>query len=686
MNASSAAPLLSVRDLTVSYGPAKPPVLIDVAFRMSRGESVAIVGESGSGKSTLAMAIAGLLPQRAVRTGEVLWDGKDLATASPKEMRSVLGSEIGLVYQDGLRALNPVLTVGKQIEEVLASNLDLSRSDRRDRVRQLLTQVGITEPGLRRRQHPHQFSGGMRQRTLIAMGIGAEPQLLIADEPTTALDVTLQAQILALIRKLRDEQHMSLLLVTHDLGVVAETCDRVIVMYRGRVLETGAVDEVMRSPQHPYTAALLEATPDLRFARSSFSAMRGQPQSEAATDTICAFIHRCTHKMDVCETEPAALASLVRPGAGSAASACIRVQQGHLDPGSASRRTSAGAASEQAEPRSSGPERDVILEARALSITFATPGGATIRAVDDVSFSLTRGQSLAIVGESGSGKSTIARAISALERPSAGSVSVDGHDLYALSRKQLRTVRTRVQMVFQDPRSSLNPKRTIASLLDEASRRSSDLPGIGSVDEAMELVGIPTSWKGRYPNELSGGQSQRVAIARALLAKPLVLVADEAVSSLDVSIQGQILALLRDVQRELGVALVFVSHDLAVARDLCERVLVLYLGTVVEHGRMDRVFSRPSHPYTAALLSAAPIPDPAVAGRERILLLGEPPSPFNTPSGCRFHTRCPIGPSADRSDRAICSEVAPELVGDVVARARCHFPGEIHPMHGGGLS
>jgi len=682
----TAEPLLAVRDLTVSYGASKAPVLIDVSFSLSRGESVAIVGESGSGKSTLAMAIAGLLPQRAVRTGAVLWDGDDLMSASPKAMRRVLGSEIGLVYQDGLRALNPVLTVGKQIDEVLASNLDLSRAERRGRVEQLLTQVGITEPALRRRQHPHQFSGGMRQRTLIAMGIGAQPQLLIADEPTTALDVTLQAQVLALIRKLRDEQHMSLLLVTHDLGVVAETCDRVIVMYRGRVLETGAVTQVMRSPQHPYTAALLEATPDLRYARSSFSAMRGQPQSEAATDAVCAFIHRCAHRTDDCETEPAVLEAVRTSGSGFAATSCIRVHKDELDPGAALNRIQTSALPGESDPSEPSAGRDVILEARELSVTFATPGGATIRAVDDVTFDLRRGESIAIVGESGSGKSTIARAISALERPSAGSVWVDGHDLYALSRKQLRSVRTRVQMVFQDPRSSLNPKRTIESLLDEASRRSSGLPGIASVDEAMELVGIPRSWKGRYPHELSGGQSQRVAIARALLAKPLILVADEAVSSLDVSIQGQILALLRDVQRELGVALVFVSHDLAVARDLCDHVLVLYLGTVVEHGRMDRVFSRPSHPYTAALLSAAPIPDPAVAGRERILLLGEPPSPFNTPRGCRFHTRCPIGPSADRSDRAVCFEAAPELVGDPSSRARCHFPGELKPTHGGDLS
>lgn len=682
----TAAPLLSVRDLTVSYGPSRAPVLIDVSFSLFSGESVAIVGESGSGKSTLAMAIAGLLPQRAVRAGKVLWNGDDLVTASPRAMRRVLGSEIGLVYQDGLRALNPVLTVGKQIDEVLASNLILSKSDRRDRVEQLLTQVGISEPSLRRGQHPHQFSGGMRQRALIAMGIGAQPRLLIADEPTTALDVTLQAQVLALIRKLRDEQHMSLLLITHDLGVVAETCDRVIVMYRGRVLETGAVEQVMRRPHHPYTAALLEATPDLRYARSSFSAMRGQPQSEAATDSICAFIHRCTHRTDDCETEPAVLEAVDALGAEFAATSCIRVQKGELDPGSAPCRIRASAVTGDSNPSDQSVERDIILEARGMSVTFATPRGVTIRAVDDVTFDLRRGESLAIVGESGSGKSTIARAVSALERPSAGSVWVDGHDLYALSRKQLRSVRTRVQMVFQDPRSSLNPKRTIESLLDEASRRSSALPGIASVDEAMELVGIPRSWKGRYPHELSGGQSQRVAIARALLAKPMILVADEAVSSLDVSIQGQILALLRDVQQELGVALVFVSHDLAVARDLCNHVMVLYLGTVVEHGRMDQVFSRPSHPYTAALLSAAPIPDPAVAGRERILLLGEPPSPFNTPRGCRFHTRCPIGPSADRSDRAVCTEAVPDLVGDQVSRARCHFPGEIQAAHGGDRS
>ncbi|TCC02514.1 ABC transporter ATP-binding protein [Kribbella soli] len=529
--------LLTISDLTVRIDTSRGPItpVRDVSLSIPKGKMLGLVGESGSGKSVTAMTITRLLPRRSVHVtgGRIEFDGRDLTNLSDRSLRAVRGKEIATIFQEPMTALNPVLTIADQVAEPLRVHLGLSRRQAADRAAELLDMVGIRDTARVLRDYPHQLSGGMRQRVMIAMAMSCEPKLLIADEPTTALDVTTQLQILELVMDLQQKHGTSVLLITHDLGVVAQTCDEVTVMHNGQVQETAPVEQIFEAPQADYTKRLLSFLPSSR------------PRTR--------------------EARPADEAPLLK------VSDLVKVFPGRR------RRT---------EP---------------------------VTAVDGVSFSVAPGRTLAIVGESGSGKSTTGRALLRLHEPTSGAVTFDGVDLLGLSAAELRAMRSRMQIVFQDTYASLDPRWTIERTLAEPLRLHTDLDAAGIRErlvEVMELVGLEAEHLERFPHEFSGGQRQRIGIARALLLNPSLVVCDEPVSALDVSVQAQVLELLKDLQDRLGLAYVFISHDLSVVRLIADDVLVMSRGKVVEHGTVDEVFAAPKHPYTKALLAAVPSPDP----------------------------------------------------------------------------
>jgi len=650
--------LLEVRGLRTEFSTDAGVVraVNDVSITVPRGRVVGVVGESGSGKSVTARSILRMVnPPGRIVAGELLFDGRDLLTLSEKDMREIRGSEIAMVFQDPQSALNPVMTVGAQIAEALTVH-GLGRRAARARALDLLRQVGIPDAERRIDDYPHQFSGGMRQRVVIAIALANEPSLLIADEPTTALDVTIQAQILRLLGRLRDELGIAVLMITHDMGVVAETCDDVVVMYGGRVVEQGPVEVVFKRQEHPYTADLLEAMPRLDAGdRSRLPAIPGAPPDPAALPSGCAFHPRCRLAEDRCRTE---IPELVATTAGHAA-ACWVTQGGAAIPPLV---PETGAASRV------GAADTPLLEVEDLRVDVSSGRRGLFRrpepvyAVDGVSLSVAGGETLGLVGESGCGKSTLARTVVGINQASAGAVRVDSG----------------VQYVFQDPYASLNPRRTIRQSLDEAL----EMRGVpraerdAEASELMRRVGLGDGHLDRYPHAFSGGQRQRIGIARALAVRPKVLILDEPVSALDVSIQAQIINLLEELRDDLGLGYLFIAHDLSVVRHLSDRVAVMYLGKIVETGPVEAVYSTPGHPYTVALMSSSPVPDTAQRGRERIVLTGDLPSPKNPPSGCRFRTRCPIGPMAN-PDRQICVTTVPELTGTATGQqVACHFAGE----------
>jgi peptide/nickel transport system ATP-binding protein len=629
----------------------------DVSITVPRGKVVGVVGESGSGKSVTARSILRMVnPPGRIVAGELLFDGRDLLTLSEKDMLGIRGSEIAMVFQDPQSALNPVMTVGDQIAEALTVH-GVGKRAARARALDLLGQVGIPDAARRIDDYPHQFSGGMRQRVVIAIALAGEPSLLIADEPTTALDVTIQAQILRLLGRLRDELGIAVLMITHDMGVVAETCDDVVVMYGGRVVEQGPVDIVFKRQEHPYTADLLKAMPRLDAGdRSRLPAIPGAPPDPAALPAGCAFHPRCRLAEDRCRTEIPVLVT----GASQHAAACWVTQGGAAIPPLDPVATQAhGRAETGGTPLLEVEDLrvDVASERRGL---FHKP--EPVYAVDGVSLSVAGGETLGLVGESGCGKSTLARTVVGINSPTSGAIRVD----------------TGVQYVFQDPYASLNPRRTIRQSIDEAL----EMRGVpraergAEASELMRRVGLGEGHLDRYPHAFSGGQRQRVGIARALAVQPKVLILDEPVSALDVSIQAQIINLLEELRDDLGLGYLFIAHDLSVVRHLSDRVAVMYLGRIVETGPVEAVYSTPGHPYTVALMSSSPVPDTRQRGRERIVLTGDLPSPKNPPSGCRFRTRCPIGPIAN-PDRQICVDTEPVLAETATGqRVACHFAGE----------
>ena len=552
----------------------------DVSFSVNPGETVCVVGESGSGKSVSSLSLMRLVEfgGGSIAGGTLLFDRKnadavDLAVTEQELMRTIRGNEIGMIFQEPMTALNPVFTVGRQLTEGLRLHKGMSKREAEARALDLLRQVRIPEPERRLRQYPHELSGGMRQRVVIAMALACEPRLLIADEPTTALDVTIQAEILALIDRLKRETGTAVMFITHDMAVVAQMADRVVVMFRGNKVEEGTVEEIFENPQHPYTQALLAAVPKL-----------GEMRGKAAPEP-----------MKLLGRDQAAIAPI--PGTG-----------------------------------------DVLLEVTGLTTRFPVKGGffrrlvANVHAVEDLSFTINKGQTLSLVGESGCGKSSAGRSILRLVEPQSGQIVLDGKDIMALNDRDLREARRDMQMIFQDPFASLNPQMQLADQVAEPIHNFGTLSGSAIQDRVAMLfdrVELPRSFMRRFPHELSGGQRQRVAIARALALNPKLIIADEAVSALDVSVQAQVLNLMMELQADLGVSYLFISHDMAVVERVSHYVGVMYLGRIVEMGPRARVFENPQHPYTQALMKAVPIADPRQRKSEKDLNFKPIPSPIH---------------------------------------------------------
>ncbi len=578
-------PILSVADLTVSFRSDGRwrEVVHGVSFDIGPRETVALVGESGSGKSVSALSVLRLLPRDASRIGgSVRFQGRELLTASEGEMRAVRGDSIAMIFQEPMTSLNPVLTVGFQIAEALIRHRGLSRAAAEAEVLRLLDKVRIPAARSRLHDYPHRFSGGMRQRVMIAMALACRPKLLIADEPTTALDVTIQAQILDLIKSLQDDEGMSVLFITHDMGVVAEIADRTVVMYRGRGVETGPTARIFADPAEPYTRALLASVP-----RLGAMAGRTRPMRFPVID-------RTTGVAEPTPETPDTVKAAERP----------------------------------------------VLEVRDLTTRFDIRSGllgrvtGRVHAVERVSFSLAAGETLALVGESGCGKSTTGRSILRLVEPLSGSVLLDGEDIAALDAKTLRNRRQRMQMIFQDPFASLDPRLSVGAAVAEPlliNRLATPREAKARAEDLLSRVGLAPETAGRFPHEFSGGQRQRICIARALALRPRLIVADEAVSALDVSVKAQVVNLMLDLQAEMGLAYLFISHDMAVVERVSHRVAVMYLGEIVEIGPREAVFGNPQHPYTKKLLAAVPVPDPARRRARHALPDSEIRSPIRPP-------------------------------------------------------
>jgi peptide/nickel transport system ATP-binding protein len=649
-------PLLEVEDLHVQFASSRGTVraVEGLSFSVAPGEVVAIVGESGSGKSVSALSIMRLLPRLTGRTrGRVIFDGQSLLDLDDEGMRQIRGRDISMIFQEPMTSLNPLLTIGLQITEPLTIHMGMSDAQARARAVELLGLVGITDAEGRLDQYPHQFSGGMRQRVMIAIGLACNPKLIIADEPTTALDVTIQAQILELMKDLSRRLNIALIVITHNLGVVARYADRVIVMYAARMVEQGSAEAVFHRPRHPYSMGLLRSVPRLDRPRGNrLETIEGLVPNLANALPGCRFAPRCPFRIPVCDQEPP-----LYPTDTGAVSRCHRhaeIAEGKIA------WAASGAGRQQVSQQSAEP----LLSVRGLTKHFpvrATLGNkrSLVRAVEDVSFDIFPGETLGLVGESGCGKTTVGRLILRLEQPTSGTIEFAGKNLLTASPDEMRTIRRKIQVIFQDPYSSLNPRMTVGQIVAEPLHVYKLAAGAKAatarVGELLHQVGLRPELAERYPHQLSGGQRQRVGIARALAMEPAFIVCDEAVSALDVSIQGQIINLLEDLQRRLGLAYLFIAHDLAVVRHISMRVVVMYFGRVMEVTDRDTIYRAPLHPYTKVLLDAAPVPDPSIEkARAPRLIKGELPSHLTPPPGCVFNTRCPMASQE-------CREIVPPL-------------------------
>jgi peptide/nickel transport system ATP-binding protein len=662
--------LLEVDNLKTQFN-TKRGVLTAVdrlSFKLHRGEVLGLVGESGCGKSVASLSILRLIHQRNGRIvdGAVRYLGRDLIKISEREMRLIRGKEIAMIFQEPMTALNPVLTIGQQIIEQLTFHQGLSKRAARNRATEMLDLVRIPDPRKRIDAYPHEMSGGMRQRAMVAMALSCNPKVLIADEPTTALDVTIQAQILDLLRELQEALGTAIIMITHDLGVIAEMAHRVVVMYAGRKVEEGQVGPLFEDARHPYTRGLLRAVPLL----DSYGAVNSGGRLHTISGTVpalhqlpagCAFAPRCPNAIEICHRERPQL----EEKRADHFAACWN------DGACATRDVAPPAAPTQPRTQADGsraPAGVPVLKIDGLKKHYPIGNGflsgprGYIYAVDGVSFQLAPGETLSLVGESGCGKSTVGRSILKLIDPTAGRIHLEGVDIAALTRHQMQPYRRRLQIIFQDPFSSLNPRATVGEIVGEpltvhgiAKGREKD----DRVEALFHRVGLRSDQIRLYPHEFSGGQRQRIGIARALAVEPKVIVADEPVSALDVSIQAQVVNLLMDLQAEFGLSYLFIAHDLSIVGHISHRVAVMYLGRIVELADCRALFSAPQHPYTQALLSAVPVPDPKHSTAGRIVLKGDVPSPAAPPAGCPFHTRCPVAVPACRSEVPALREVRP---------------------------
>ncbi len=649
--AAPATALLAVDGLCVEFStPDGVLRAVDgVSWQVRPGEILAVVGESGCGKSVTALAVMRLLARPAGRIagGRVLFEGQDLLALSEAHMRELRGRDIAMIFQEPMTSLNPVLTIGLQIMEPLTIHLGMDEAQARARAIELLGLVGIADAERRLEQYPHQFSGGMRQRVMIAIGLACNPKLLIADEPTTALDVTIQAQILELMKDLSRRLNIALVIITHNLGVVARYADRVAVMYAGRLVEEAEAAALFAAPRHPYTAGLLASVPRLdRERRDRLETIEGQPPNMMNLPPGCRFAPRCRFRNEICDEDTVLE---VHPDRRIACHRWPKLTELLRTP-------------PDIPPAAADTRADPLLSVSRLVKHFAVhtgTGKAVVKAVEDVSLTVEGGRTLGVVGESGCGKTTIGRMILRLEPASSGEIRFAGTDLARAPRRQMKDLRRRIQVIFQDPYSSLNPRMTVGGIIGEAllvhRLAANAAKARERTAELLSRVGLIPDMASRYPHQLSGGQRQRVGIARALAMEPDFIVCDEPVSALDVSIQGQIINLLDRLQRELGLTYLFIAHDLAVVRQISHRIAVMYLGRVMELADRDALYAAPQHPYTRALLDAAPVPDPVLErARPPRALGGEIPSPLAPPAGCVFHTRCPMA-------SAECRAAVPEL-------------------------
>ena len=738
---STPTPLLEIKDLhtDIEIRSGVVRALSGVDLVVNAGETLGVVGESGSGKTMTALSLMGLLPQGGrVSSGSMLLEGEDLTAMPPASVRKLRGTKVGMIFQDPLTSLNPTMKIGLQVCEPLRVHEKMPKKEALARAVEILKRVGMPRPESVINSYPHQLSGGMRQRVMIAMALVCQPRILIADEPTTALDVTTQMQILDLIDELRDEYQMGVILITHDLGVVAGHTDRVSVMYAGRIVETAPTRTLFTEPRHRYTSSLMAALPERALAeRTRLFSIPGAPPSLTDLPVGCRFAARCLWATDQCragypdlggegahtyacfhpvlddDESPAALQARLdaeraadeagassadragagvaegtgagtadqagrRGGEGSGASSADRAGVGGaqgVSAGNASPVGAAGAKGPAAPPTGPAP-RGPLLDVKEASREYESAGSGffkrdkgVVSAVDRVSITVRKGETYGLVGESGCGKSTVGRLIAGLEPPSGGAIELDGRDLATLKGRDAVRIHRDVQMMFQDSYAAMDPRMRIDQILAEpmSIQRTGNAQQIAErIMEILEQVGLTEEILDRYPHEFSGGQLQRIGFARSLTLAPDLIVADEPVSALDVSVQAQVLNLMKDLQEELGLSYLFISHDLAVVQYMADRIGVMYLGRIVEEGPAEEVVANPRHPYTKALIDSIPVPDPAFEhADDAIKLTGEPPSAINPPEGCRFRPRCPFA-----TDECL----AQPPLSDGGHRVACHHP------------
>ena len=678
------SPLLDIQDLhtDIEIRSGVVHALSGVDLHVNPGETLGIVGESGSGKTMTALSLMGLLPQGGrVSSGSIYLDGQDLTKMPLHAKRKLRGTKVGMIFQDPLTSLNPTMKIGLQVCEPLRVHKKMSKKDALERAVEILKRVGMPRPEIVINNYPHQLSGGMRQRVMIAMALVCEPRILIADEPTTALDVTTQMQILDLIDELRDEYQMGVILITHDLGVVAGHTDRVAVMYAGRIVETAPTKTLFTEPKHRYTSSLMAALPERALAAGTkLFSIPGAPPSLTNLPVGCRFASRCLWAGAECVERYPDLS-----GEGFHTYSCFHpVQEGDESPAELQAKLEGSAPIDEAvaEPGARvvyGEVEDtdeVLLDVKEASREYASSGSGFLKrdkgvvsAVDRVSITLKKGETYGLVGESGCGKSTMGRLIAGLEPPSGGAIELGGRDLATLKGRDAVRIHRDVQMMFQDSYAAMDPRMRIDQILAEPmsiQKTGNKRQMAERIMEIIEQVGLTEEILDRYPHEFSGGQLQRIGFARSLTLAPDLIVADEPVSALDVSVQAQVLNLMKDLQAELGLSSLFISHDLAVVQYMADRIGVMYLGRIVEEGPAKEVVENPKHPYTKALIDSIPVPDPEFSHDDQaIKLTGEPPSAVNPPKGCRFRPRCPFAGEECKMQ---------PLLTEETHRVACHHP------------